>query len=65
MIQTMRRGEKSLGTSPGAPQRGGDFVLNCGRTLEFVNRMYSFHDRPKLADLLTALRRCSEQARRA
>jgi peroxiredoxin len=63
MIDTMRRGEKSLGTSPGAPQRGGDFVLNCGRTIEFVNRMYSFHDRPKLEVLLTALRRCSEQAR--
>lgn len=64
-IETMRRGEKSLGTSsPGAPQRGGDFVLNCGRTFEFVNRMYSFHDRPKLEDLLSALRRCSEQARR-
>jgi peroxiredoxin len=65
MIETMRRGEKSLGTSPGAPQRGGDFVLNCGRTFEFVNRMYSFHDRPKLEDLLSALRRCSEPARRA
>ena len=63
-IETMRRGEKSLGSSPGAPQRGGDFVLNCGRTMEFVNRMYSFHDRPKLEDLLTALRRCSEQKRR-
>jgi len=64
MIATLRRGEKFLGSSPGAPQSGGDFVLNCGRTFEFVNRMYSFHDRPKLDDLLSALRRCSEQARR-
>lgn len=65
MIDMVRKGEKSLGSSsPGAPQRGGDFVLNCGRTFEFVNRMYSFHDRPKLQDLLTALRRCSEQIRR-
>jgi hypothetical protein len=57
MIETMRKGREDAGERrQGAPQRGGDFVLNCARTFQFVNRMYSFHDRPKLADLLTALR---------
>jgi alkyl-hydroperoxide reductase/thiol specific antioxidant family protein len=64
-LSVMLKREKSLGTSPGAPQRGGDFVVNCARDFAFVNRMRSFHDRPKLEDLLTALRRCSEGGRRA
>jgi peroxiredoxin len=59
MLKVLRKEERSLGTSPGAPQRGGDFVLNCARTFMFANRMYSFHDRPKIEDLLAALRQCA------
>ena len=59
MIDAKRKGERSLGTSPGAPQRGGDFVINCAREFVFVNRMYSFHDRPPMEALIAALRTCA------
>src|SRR5262245_2466800 len=60
MINVMRKREQSLGSSSpgGPPQRGGDFVVNCARDFVFVNRMISLHDRPKIADLLAALRTC-------
>jgi len=60
MLDVMRKREQSLGSSSpgGPPQRGGDFVVNCARDFVFVNRMTSFHDRPKVADLLAALRTC-------
>jgi peroxiredoxin len=60
MMDVMRGREQSLGSSSpgGTPQRGGDFVVNCDRAFVFANRMTSFHDRPKIADLLAALRTC-------
>ena len=48
--------ESSLGTAPGRAQLGGDFVVDRAGTLVFVNRLKSFHDRAKIADLLAALR---------
>ena len=57
--------ETSLGTSPGQPQLGGDFVVDCAGKLAFVNRMTSFHDRAKIDDLLTTVRECVTLAKRA
>ena len=57
-LQVLLKRERALGTSPGAPQLGGDFVVNCAGRLKFVNRMRSLHDRPKMADLLAALEAC-------
>ena len=48
--------ESSLGNAPGRAQLGGDFVVDRAGQLVFVNRLKSFHDRAKIADLLAALR---------
>jgi hypothetical protein len=58
-LNVLLKRETALGTSPGAVQLGGDFVLNCARQFAFVNRMRSFHDRAKMTDLLAALRACA------
>lgn len=62
LVNVMRGREKSLGTAPGAPQLGGDFVVNCVNRLAFVNRMRGLHDRAKPPDLLDALRACANAA---
>ena len=47
--------ESSLGHAPGRTQLGGDFVVDRTGKLVFVNRLKSFHDRAKIAELLAAL----------
>lgn len=44
-----------LGRAPDEGQLGGDFVIDPGGRLVFVNRLRSLHDRAKLADLLAAV----------
>jgi hypothetical protein len=41
---------------PGPGQLGGDFVVDRGGRLVFVNRLKSFHDRAPVGRLLEALR---------
>ena len=55
-LNVWRGKESSLGKAPGRAQLGGDFVVDGTGTLVFVNRLKSFHDRAKIADLLAALR---------
>ncbi|MEO8259539.1 MAG: peroxiredoxin-like family protein [Acidobacteriota bacterium] len=54
-VKVWLKKESALGNAPGRNQLGGDFVVDRAGKVVFENRLKSFHDRAKIADLLAAL----------